>query len=105
MVVAALVKIGAERMLRVKDWVGAVPTLLFALNVSEYVPLTTDEVPAKVPVPFPLSTKVTPDGNDAVSVNAGRGDPLAVTENVKALPVFAVYEAALVKAGVTCTAV
>ena len=98
-------KIGADSTLRVNVWVDAVPTLLFAWKVSEYVPLATEEVPSNVPVPLPLSTKVTPEGNEAVCVIAGSGDPLVVTENEKGVPVFVVYDDALVKAGATWVAV
>ena len=41
-------------------------------------------VPARVAVPSPLSTKVTPAGSAPVSVSAGVGNPVVVTVNVPA---------------------
>ena len=44
-------------------------------------------VPARVAVPSPLSTKVTPVGSAPVSLSAAVGVPVVVTVNVPALPV------------------
>ena len=43
-------------------------------------------VPARVAVPSPLSTKVTPVGSAPVSLSAGVGNPVVVTVNVPAVP-------------------
>ena len=43
-------------------------------------------VPARVAVPSPLSTKVTPPGSVPVSVRAGGGVPVAVTVKVPDVP-------------------
>ncbi len=46
------------------------------------MPAATDDVPAKVAVPFLLSVRVTPLGSDEpeASVMAGVGVPVVVTE-------------------------
>ena len=69
---------GAGLTVSVKDWVASEPTPLLAVMVMGKLP---DEagVPARVAVPSPLSTKVTPPGSAPVSVMAaagvaGRGD-------------------------------
>ena len=56
-------------------------------------------VPARVAVPSPLSTKVTPVGNAPVSVSAAVGNPVVVTVNVPGVPVVNVVLSALVIAG------
>ncbi len=56
-------------------------------------------VPARVAVPSPSSTKVTPVGSAPVSVSAEVGTPVVVTVNVPAVPVVNVVVAALVIAG------
>jgi len=67
---------------------------------SPYATAVTDKrVPLKVPVPFPLSTNVTPAGSAPVSLNAGAGKPVAVTVNEPAAPVVNVAAAALVTTG------
>src|ERR1700722_10250886 len=43
-------------------------------------------VPARVAVPLPLSTKVTPEGSAPVSESEGFGNPVEVTENEPAVP-------------------
>ena len=60
------------------------PTELLALKTKLYVPAPTTAVPERVPVPLPLSTKVTPPGKLDVSLNAGAGVPLVVTEKFHA---------------------
>ena len=56
-------------------------------------------VPARVAVPLPLSTKVTPEGSAPVSLSAGVGNPVVVTVKVPAVPVVNVVASALVIAG------
>ena len=56
-------------------------------------------VPAKVAVPFPLSTKVTPEGSAPVSVIAAVGLPVVITENDPCVPTVKAVELALVMAG------
>ena len=60
-------------------------------------------IPASVPVPFPLSTNVTPLGSAPVSVKDGLGKPVEVTANVPAVPTVNVVLLALVMAGVWST--
>jgi hypothetical protein len=90
--------LGGAVTLRVKVWVAGLPTPLLALMVM------TDEetppaVPAKVAVPLPLSTKVTPLGNAPDSDRAAVGDPVVVTEKVPELPAVKVVLVAEVMAG------
>jgi hypothetical protein len=56
-------------------------------------------VPDKVALPLPRSTSVTPAGKAPDSVTAGVGDPVAFTVKEKAVPTWAVLEAAGVIAG------
>ena len=102
-VLLALVITGAALALftvSVKALVAAEPTPLLAVNVMEYALLVPAAgVPDKVPVPFPLSLKVTPPGSAPVWVKAGVGAPVAVTENVPAVPTVNVVLLALVIAG------
>src|SRR5262245_53978049 len=59
----ALVMAGAWLTLSVKLWVGEGPAVLVAVNVIAYAPpVPAAGVPASVPVPSPLSTKVTFEG-------------------------------------------
>ena len=69
--------------------------------VNIYVPaVPTAGVPAKVAVPLPLSTKVTPLGSVAPpSDKLGIGDPVAVTVNDPAEPSVKVVEFGLVICG------
>lgn|SRR5215472_17838 len=77
-----------------------VPTPLLAVKVIEYaLPVPTAGVPESVPVPFPLSLKVTPLGSAPVSVSDGVGVPVVVTENVPAVPTVNVLLLALVITG------
>jgi len=73
---------------------------LLAVKVIEYaLPVPTAGVPESVPVPFPLSLKVTPLGSAPVSVSDGVGVPVVVTENVPAVPTVNVVLLALVITG------
>jgi len=75
--------------------------MFVALMVIEYVPpVPAAGVPLSVPVPFPLSPKVTPLGNEPVSVREGVGVPVVVTENVPAVPTVNVVLLELVMTGV-----
>ena len=60
-------------------------------------------VPARVAVPSPLSTKVTPVGRGPDSVRAGVGKPVVVTVNDPAVPTAKVLALALVMAGAWST--
>ncbi len=66
-------------------------------------PVPAAGVPARVAVPSPLSTNVTPVGNAPVSLSAGVGNPVVVTVNVPAVPVVNVVVSALVIAGAWST--
>jgi hypothetical protein len=70
------------------------------LIVNAYVPpVPAAGVPASVAVPFPLSAKITPPGNEPVSDSTGCGFPVEVTVNVPADPTVNVVDAADVIAG------
>ena len=61
-VAVALVITGAWLTVSVKFWTGEEPDPFVAWNVIAYVPpVPAPGVPLSVPVPLPLSTKVTPD--------------------------------------------
>jgi hypothetical protein len=91
----ALVIAGAWFTLNVK-LCDAFPALSLALMVIGYVPpLPAAGVPLNVPVPLPLSTKATPLGSAPVSVKAGVGKPVVVTEKVPAVPTINVVPLAL----------
>jgi hypothetical protein len=96
---AALVMVGASFTVKVKDCVASGPVALWAVMVNEYVPpVPTAGVPAKLPVPSVLSTKLIPPGNPPVSVRtvpAGNELPV-VTAKVPAVPTTNVVDAALV---------
>src|SRR6185437_10742785 len=66
--------------LRRNDCVAAGATPFVAVIVSVKSPNVVG-MPASVPVPSPLSVKVTPDGRPATAI-AGTGAPVAVTANV-----------------------
>ena len=61
-------------------------------------------MPARVPVPLPLSVKVTPDGRVPGSVIVAVGFPVVRTENEPCVPTVKVAELALVMAGAVGTA-
>ena len=99
-VLLALVITGAVFTVSVKVCVALLPTPLLAVIVMVYVPFVPDAgVPLSLPVPLPLSTKVTPLGSAPDSVRAGAGKPLVVTVNVPAAPTLNVALLALVMAG------
>ena len=78
----------------------AVPVGLNAVKESGYVPpVPTAGVPDSVPVPFPLSTKVTPAGSVPLTEIAGSGMPIAVTVKVPGVPTVNDAILALVMAG------
>src|SRR5579872_1035194 len=58
---------------------------LCAVNVIGKDPWTL-AVPARVPVPFPLSVNVTPAGSEPDSTRDGAGGPVEITVNVPAAP-------------------
>src|SRR6266446_4742930 len=97
----ALVMAGAWFTTSVKLWVGELPAVLVAVNVVAYVPpVPAAGVPLSVPVPLPLSVKLTPDGSAAPPrVIDGVGKPVVVTVNEPAWPTVNVVALALVMAG------
>jgi hypothetical protein len=98
---AALVIAGASLMVKVKLCAGEDPAVFVAVKVMAYVPpVPAAGVPANVPVPLPLSVKVTPVGSATPPrAMVGVGDPLVVTVNVPAVPTVNVVALALVIAG------
>ena len=86
-VLAALVKTVAESTVSMKVWVAAVPTPLDAVIVKLYglADPETADVPTMMPLPPPLSWKLTPRGRLDVE-SAGDGDPVAVTTNENGEP-------------------
>jgi len=103
-VLLVLVMTGAVFTVKVKLWLAGVPTPLLAVKVMGYVPtVPAAGVPLSVPVPFPLSLKVTPLGSVPVSVREGVGAPVVVTENVPAVPTVNVVLLTLVITGATLT--
>jgi hypothetical protein len=71
-----------------------------AVNVTLYVLLVPAAgVPLNFAVPFPLFTKVTPEGSAPDSVIVGEGVPAVVMLNVPAVPTLNAVFAALVIAG------
>src|SRR4029077_202198 len=95
--VFALVIVGAWPTVSVKFCVPFGLTPFWAVNVMGNVPVAVD-VPLSVPVPSPLSWKVTPAGK-APLVMLGVGNPVVVTVNVPAAPTWNEVEFALVIAG------
>ena len=93
---------GAASTVRVKDWVAGLPTPLVAVMVKGKLP-PTEGVPARVAVPLPWSTKVTPAGSVPVSERPALGLPVEVTVKLPALPVVKVVELAEVMAGAAST--
>ena len=73
-VVATFVNEGASFTVKAKDCVASVPTALCAVRVESYTPpVPVVAIPASVPVPSPLSWKVTPVGHGPVSLSDGTG--------------------------------
>ena len=81
------------------------PAALVALKAIAYVlPVPGAGIPARVPVPFPLSVKDTPLGSVAPpSLMAGVGVPVVVTVNDPAAPTVNVAALALVITGAVST--
>ena len=96
-----LVMTGAATTLNVNDCVafGSVP--LLAVMVIDELPIAAAD-PEIVAVPFPLSVKFTPAGNDPVLAKADTGLPVVVTVKLPAVPAVKVTLFALVIAG-ACT--
>jgi hypothetical protein len=100
-----LVITGAVSTVSVKLCVEAAPTPLLAVNVMGYMAALPDAgVPLSVPVPFPLSTKVTPFGKVAPpSLTAGGGKPVVITVNDPGEPTVNVTLVGLMMAGAWST--
>src|SRR6266436_5177956 len=94
----ALVIVGGWPTVSVKLCVAFGLTPFCAVNVMANVPEAVG-VPLSVPVPLPLSRKVTPAGKAPLSVMLGVGNPVVVTLNVPAVPTWRVAAFALVIAG------
>ncbi len=77
------------------------PYALVAVSGTAYVPAVVG-VPDRVPVPLPLSVKVTPGGR-LDQPRLGAGDPLVVTVKLNAVPAVPVALLALVNAGASPT--
>ena len=71
-VLSAEVMEAAASTVRVKDWVAGLATPLVAVMVIGKEPVV-EVAPARVAVPSPLSTKLTPDGRAPDSVSEGVG--------------------------------
>jgi len=103
-VLLALVITGAVFTVSMKLWLTGEPTPLVAVNVMVDVPLVPDAgVPLSVPVPFPLSVKVTPLGSVPDSLSVGLGNPVVVTVKLPGAPTVKVALFALVMAGAWST--
>src|SRR5215470_9240840 len=77
---------------------------LLAVNViGNDWPAPVVAMPASLPLPFPLSVKVTPRGSAPVSVNDGVGVPVVVTMEVPTVPTVNVVLLALVMAATAPT--
>jgi hypothetical protein len=100
-VLLALVIDGASFTVNVKFCVALLPTPLLAVKEMEYCfPVPATGVPLRVPVPFLLSTNVTPLGNVAPPlVKLGIGKPVAFTVNVPLMPTVKVVLLPLVMVG------
>lgn len=97
-VLLALVIAGGAPTLSVKSCTALVPAPFDAVNDIEKLPPVIG-VPPSVPVPSPLSWKLTPVGSEPCSVMLGVGDPVVVTVNENAEFRFAFVLFALVIAG------
>src|SRR5438132_3352738 len=99
--VAGVVMAGASLTVNVKFCTGELPTVFVAVNVIAYVlPVPAAGVPESVPVPFPLSPKLTPLGSETPPrAIDGAGEPDVVTVNVPAAPAVNVVAFALVIVG------
>jgi len=99
-VLVPLVITGAVFTVRVKLCAAGVPTPLLAVKLRGYMAAVPDAgVPLNVPVPLPLSTKVTPLGSAPVSVRADTGKPVVITVNEEDVPTVNVVLLALVMTG------
>jgi hypothetical protein len=101
-VVAAVVICGTASTVSTKCCVDGVPTPFEAVTVSGKTP-PLDGVPERVPVPSPLSVKLTPVGSVPVTASAGVGLPVDVTVKLPGVPAVKVSAAALVIAGAALT--
>jgi len=103
-VLFALVITGAVFTVSVKLCTAFVPTPFDAVKVMGYMAAVPDAgVPLSVPVPFPLSVKVTPVGSAPVSVRDGAGKPVVMTVNDPEVPTVNVVALGLVMAGASST--
>ena len=102
---AALVMAGAWLTVKAKGWVAGWPIPFVAVIVRLYRPVVPAAgVPAMVAVPFPLSVKLSPEGNAALlSLMDGVGKAVVFTVKLNAVPTVALALAALVMAGAWLT--
>jgi hypothetical protein len=108
-VLVALVIAGAVPPLlivNVKLCMAAVPIPLLAVNVIGNVPgVDAPGVSLSVPVPSPLSLKLTPLGSEPASLSEGIGFPVVVTVKLAFVPTVKVALLALVIVGAWFTEV
>src|SRR5687768_7128110 len=105
-VLSALVIVGASFTVRVKFCVGDEPAVFVAVKVIAYVPpVPAAGVPLRVPVPLPLSTKLTPVGRGTPPrvMLALVGNPVVDTVKVPSVPTVNVVLLALVIVGASFT--
>lgn len=89
---------GAGLTLRVKLCVASGPDPLWAVIVRGNDPVV-DAVPLRAADPLPLSLKLTPLGNEPLSLSEGVGVPVVVTVKLATEPAVKVVLVALVIAG------
>lgn len=77
---------------------------MLAVNViGKELPAPVVGMPASLPLPFPLSVKVTPPGSAPASVKDGTGKPVVSTANKPEVPRVSAVLFRLVKAGASFT--
>ena len=86
-------------MFRVNVWLAEGPVPLDAVMVKLVVPAGAPGAAVSVPVPSPLSTKVTPAGSVPVSDSAGAGLPVVMTVKVPPVPAVKLADGGEVIAG------
>ena len=95
---SALVIVGDSLTVSVNVW-SLEPTEFVALKVTVLTPPGASGMPARVPVPFGPSAKVTPGGRAPTTASSAVGKPAVVTANDPGVPTVKVVLATLVKVG------